>query len=262
MMEKLVMSTGEKTVYSEYLLRVECGDCAQGLEEAGISAKNSQETLQRVRLVYYSWGMVWRAVYTQPCREAVAVRFLRRWDVEVFYPFVREVVRRRRAGRRDFALVEVERPYFSRYFFAELPDRMLSSLDTVPGVGGVVGFGGVPVSVPEQMIAVLRAMASTDGCIEFVNRTLRSAGFKGRAGDKFVFTGENSVLNGLLGELVSVEKLDSQGQVTAFLSLFGSRRRVEIPAWMVGEIVEARQDFEVSQVECKVSKRLSGPYPR
>jgi transcription antitermination factor NusG len=93
----------------------------------------------------------WYAAYTSAhCEKKTAAEILRR-GVESFLPLYRSV--RRWSDRR----VELDLPLFPGYVFVRLALQDRLKVLQVPGVARLVGFGGSPVALPEEQIAVLRA---------------------------------------------------------------------------------------------------------
>jgi len=93
----------------------------------------------------------WYAVYTQAHHEKKTAAEISRRGVESFLPLYRSS--RRWSDRR----VELEMPLFQGYVFVHL--RLADRLQVlqVPGVVRLVGFGGLPVPLPQEQIDTLRA---------------------------------------------------------------------------------------------------------
>jgi len=179
--------------------------------------------------------MTWLAIYTAPQQERRAATNLRRLAVDVFLPLTIETQRRKlRYGR--FKVMTVERAFFPNYLFVRGVDDLLTVSQT-PGVLRVVSCKGRPLAIPVGVIESLLELADSDGCLERIDRVKRSASFDMRVGDSFKFRSKDHILDGLIGRLESVKSLDSRGTVEAFCRLFGSERKVEVPAAMVGERV-------------------------
>lgn len=99
-------------------------------------------------------GLDWYAVQTQPRKEFFAVSNLERAGVEVFCPRYRQKVILHGYRR------EVVRPLFPGYLFAAFDrERSLRLVRYARGVRDVVSFGGVPATVPVELLEeVVRRM--------------------------------------------------------------------------------------------------------
>src|SRR6266404_76356 len=94
----------------------------------------------------------WFVVHTKPRKEETAVRHLQRRGLDTFLPricYSRTVV-----------------PLFPGYLFARVDfERNYSAVTWAPGVKRLVGFGGIPCPVAEDVVAFLRARAGADSVI-------------------------------------------------------------------------------------------------
>jgi transcriptional antiterminator RfaH len=94
--------------------------------------------------------MDWYALNTKPNKEEIAWRLVRARGYQVFYPClpVRPVNPRARKIR----------PYFPGYMFvcSDLNQVGLSDFHFIPGVRGLVAFGGEPARVPDAIILALQ----------------------------------------------------------------------------------------------------------
>ena len=111
---------------------------------------------------------LWYAMRSKPRKEDFLWAQLRAHDIECFYPRTRVKTVNPRARK--------VRPYFPGYVFvcADLEKVGLSTLQWMPGAGGLVAFGGQPASVPENLIHAIRKR------VEEIN----TAGGEARAGFK------------------------------------------------------------------------------
>lgn len=91
----------------------------------------------------------WYAVHTKPNAEYRAARLLQEKELEVFFPEVRSWKPRR--GYRT-------EPLFPGYLFvrADWENVPLAAVTWTPGVRRVVGFGGRPAVVPDEVIGFIR----------------------------------------------------------------------------------------------------------
>jgi len=94
---------------------------------------------------------LWYAAYTSANHEKKAAAEISRRGVESFLPLYRTV--RRWSDRR----VELEMPLFPGYVFVHLALRERLRVLQVPGVAKLVGFGGLPVALPDEQVEALRA---------------------------------------------------------------------------------------------------------
>lgn len=96
----------------------------------------------------------WYALYTKPKKEYQVDSFLRGKGIETYLPTVA-----RRARRKDRPDRQV---FFPCYLFARLDLTRVprSSIDWMPGVRRIVGFGGTPAIVPDAMVNLLRERLS------------------------------------------------------------------------------------------------------
>lgn len=94
---------------------------------------------------------LWYAAYTCANREKKAAAEISRRGVESFLPSYHTT--RRWSDRR----VELEMPLFPGYVFVHLALHDRLKVLQVPGVARLVGFGGLPVALPDEQIDRLRA---------------------------------------------------------------------------------------------------------
>lgn len=92
----------------------------------------------------------WYALYTKPKKEYHVDTFLQGEGIETYLPTIARRVRRRDRPNR---LV-----FFPCYLFArlDLARTPRSSIDWMPGVQRIVGFGGEPAVVPDEMVDLVR----------------------------------------------------------------------------------------------------------
>jgi len=91
----------------------------------------------------------WYALHTKPHAERQVEETLRQRNIEAYLPILHVKTRRGRSSIR---------PFFPRYLFAraDLDEVGLWSLHYMPGMRGVVMFGGVPATVDERVIEHIR----------------------------------------------------------------------------------------------------------
>jgi transcription antitermination factor NusG len=93
----------------------------------------------------------WYAVYTQAHHEKKTAAEISRRGVESFLPLYRST--RRWSDRR----IELEIPLFQGYVFVHLALSDRLKVLQVPGVVRLVGFGGLPVPLPQDQVDTLRS---------------------------------------------------------------------------------------------------------
>jgi len=93
---------------------------------------------------------LWYAIRSKPNKEDFLARQFEAQGMKVFYPRIRVRVVNPRARK--------VRPYFPGYLFVQvdLEQVSLSVLQWMPGAMGLVSFGSVPASVPENLINAIR----------------------------------------------------------------------------------------------------------
>jgi transcriptional antiterminator RfaH len=127
--------------------------------------------------VEFKSAACWYAVHTNARQEDRAYGNLLAWGVESFSPRLRE-------GRRNQfngAVTYYSKPMFPRYIFARFDaEQMLSKVSYTRGVHSVVGFGGGPSPIPDEVIEVLRAQVGADGYVKLCDEFKR--------GDELVIT--------------------------------------------------------------------------
>ncbi len=99
----------------------------------------------------------WFAVYTKPRQEEIAEQNLCRQGFDCYWPRIRrEQIRR---GKR----VQLIEAMFPRYLFVRFHPGQdnISSIRYTKGVSRLVGFGGEPARVPDEIIRILQE-SSTD----------------------------------------------------------------------------------------------------
>lgn len=92
----------------------------------------------------------WYALHSKPMKEALLWEQLRLQQIECYYPCIRVQPLSAHARRM--------KPYFPGYIFGhvDLDHINLSTLQWMPGASGIVSFGGIPASVPDNVVAAIR----------------------------------------------------------------------------------------------------------
>ncbi len=92
----------------------------------------------------------WYALRVKPHRERTVYQRLLGWDIQTFLPMVKVKPKNPRAAK--------QKPYFPGYLFvfADLDDVGANTMNWMPGTIGLVSFGGIPATVPENLIHELQ----------------------------------------------------------------------------------------------------------
>ena len=98
---------------------------------------------------------MWYAVRVKPRHEKSVTSALEHKLYDAFLPFYR--VRRQWSDR----VRQIELPLFPRYVFCRFHTGTKLPVLQVPGVLGIVGFGGVAVPVEDEEISALREVLQT-----------------------------------------------------------------------------------------------------
>lgn len=107
-------------------------------------------------------GLQWYAVQTKPREEERADSNLRAWGVETCAPKVKESRINQFTNRPSF----VSKSLFPGYIFARFDiDAALHQINYTRGVHKVVGFGGVPSPLDDQIINLIAARIGPKGFV-------------------------------------------------------------------------------------------------
>jgi transcription antitermination factor NusG len=127
-------------------------------------------------------------------------------------------------------------PVFGRYLFAEGAG---ADVLAVRGVMDIVRAGFEALEVPEGVVAGLRSLThQVEGIGDLMGTrdlTRLSLGFRAEVGDTFKFAG--GAFSGFLGVISSLARLDSRGEVRAYVDLLGGRCEVSVQHSLVGSVV-------------------------
>lgn len=153
----------------------------------------------------------WFVVQTNPKEEERALVHLAEKGLELFFPRIR-VVRFRRLRAK-----QAIRPLFPSYLFARFhyPEEYPHVVWT-RGVRRVLGTGGEPTSVPDEVIATIQSQMDPQGLVR-VGRRLRP---KDRV----------RIISGPFKDLLGIfeRDLDDQGRVEILLAVLGFQARVHL----------------------------------
>ena len=124
----------------------------------------------------------WYALYSKPLKESLLLEQLNLHQIESYYPCLRVQPVNPRARK--------VKPYFPRYIFGHLHWEQLthSLLQWMPGMAGIVSFGGIPSQIPDNLIVAIRRRVEEINTVgsNFVNElragtivTVQEGPFKG-----------------------------------------------------------------------------------
>jgi transcriptional antiterminator RfaH len=158
--------------------------------------------------------MQWYVFQSKFQKESLVCEQLRIRNVDTFFPrlYVQPVNPRARRMK----------PYFPGYVFGRLDLEQISRsiIDWIPGVIGIVSFGGEPVSVPDHLITTLQQHLDT------INASKRELSERFQLGDSVAiqggpFAGYEAIFN---------SRLPGRNRVEVLLKLLqGPQIRVELP---------------------------------
>src|SRR2546423_1337199 len=101
----------------------------------------------------------WYVIHTKPKQESRADYNLRAWQVETFFPLLKE---RARSGKSSY----VVKPLFSRYLFARFrAAELLHKVYYTRGVHSVVNFGEQLCHVEDELIDLMKTRRDQDGFV-------------------------------------------------------------------------------------------------
>lgn len=112
----------------------------------------------------------WYVIYTKPKEEDRVHMNLTAWGVETFAP----KIKKKRLNQFTGKPVYLSQPLFPRYIFARFDaDKMLHKIYYTRGVQSVVSCNQMPLSVEDDIIALIQSQVGADGFV--------------RLGDEFEF---------------------------------------------------------------------------
>ncbi len=155
----------------------------------------------------------WYCVHTKPKSEHLAAAALKSFEgVSTYCPRIRF---QRSTSRGKVWFVEA---LFPSYFFARFDvTQSIRAVKHANHVIGVVGFGGVPVPVPDEVVADLR--------IEMQDQELREVSHGVHLGDTVEVT--EGPMRGLRGVVESIAT--GADRVKILLEFLGRQSLVEVP---------------------------------
>ena len=153
--------------------------------------------------------MRWYALYTKTRKERQVEISLRGQGIETYLPTVKRKVQRR--DRPDRVV------YFPCYLFARIDLEVVprSSIDWMPGIRRIVGTGGQPAVVDDEIVEMVRSRLGT----------IEEVGYGGlRRGDRV------RIVSGPLRDLEAVfdKPMSSANRVRVLLDVVGRMTPVDI----------------------------------
>ena len=153
--------------------------------------------------------MHWYALYTKPRSERQVETTLRGQGIETYLPTVQRKVRRR--DRPDQVV------YFPCYLFARIDLEAVprSSIDWMPGIRRIVGNGGQPAVVDDEIVATIRSRLDT----------IEQVGYGGlKQGDRV------RIVSGPLRDLEAVfdQPMSPENRVRVLLDVVGRMTPVDL----------------------------------
>jgi transcription antitermination factor NusG len=157
-------------------------------------------------------GQHWYALHAKPHKERQAEAILNTRGIKTYFPTVPAPRQRHRSA---------ERAFFPSYLFAhaDLDLVGLWSLHYVPGLRGVVMFGGVPARVDDSVIAALRERLARNDVVDVRGAMLEP-------GDRV------KIASGPLADLEAIfeRRLSAAGRVRVLIHLLRRWTTVEMDA--------------------------------
>jgi len=109
-------------------------------------------------------NLQWYAIHTHRNQEHRTEANLNAFIVETFFPKIKQQRRNQFSG----ALTTFTKPFFSCYLFARFDlKRLLHKVWYTRGVHSVVGYGGSPTPVDDEIIKFFQMRTDKDGFVQF-----------------------------------------------------------------------------------------------
>lgn len=104
---------------------------------------------------------LWYVIQTKPKKEEEATSYLSTRGVEIFSPLIESFAMRNGRMRKEF------KPLFPNYIFGNFDlEQNYPLVRWGRGVNRVLGFGGYPVPVAEEVIELIKKRTDGDGIIK------------------------------------------------------------------------------------------------
>src|SRR5687767_9589873 len=105
----------------------------------------------------------WYAIHTHPKHENRAERNLQAWNVETFFPKIRDCRFNEFTGEPSYFI----KPLFPRYLFARFAvNNLLHKIRFTRGVHSVVCVGSDPAPVDDRVIEIIAAQIDANGVVK------------------------------------------------------------------------------------------------
>jgi transcription elongation factor/antiterminator RfaH len=154
----------------------------------------------------------WYAVHTKQQQEERVHLNLQAWGVESLSPKMKE----RRPNPFTGVPVFISKPLFPRYIFARFEARNLHKIVFTRGVHSVVSFDGVPTSIDDEIITLIKDRIGADGFVPTAEEL--------RDGDKVI------IKDGPLKDLVGIfqHRVKDSDRVMILLTAINFQGRVMV----------------------------------
>ena len=107
---------------------------------------------------------LWYVIQTKPKKEEEATSYLSTKGLEIFNPHIETF-----SSRNQKVLREIK-PLFPNYIFGRFDlDRNYPLVRWARGVKKILGFGGYPVPVSEEVIEVIQGRTDSDGIVRRIS---------------------------------------------------------------------------------------------
>jgi transcriptional antiterminator RfaH len=156
----------------------------------------------------------WYAIHTHFRQESRADANLKAWNIETFYPEVKQERRNEFSG----AITRLTKPFFPRYIFARFDiGPLLQKVWFTRGVRSVVSFGGPPTPIDDEIIEFLRGRADKNGFLKIDDEL--------KPGDKVTLT------SGVLAKLQGVfeREMNDSDRVMILLQTINYQGHLIVP---------------------------------
>jgi transcriptional antiterminator RfaH len=163
--------------------------------------------------------MKWYVLQTKPKKEGEAKSYLSTKGVEVFNPLIETFIPRN--GRISKEL----KPLFPSYIFAKFElEQNYPLVRWARGVKRVLGFGGYPTSVSEEVIEMIRKRTDDSGVVKKTNQ--------------FKFNDMVRIKSGPLKDLSGIFErwVSDSERVRILLNLIGYQPAIEIHCSLVEKV--------------------------
>lgn len=165
----------------------------------------------------------WYVIQTKPTSEAAVQQHLKNADFETFLPRIRTMVRGQKRG------VSRVKSLFPSYLFAHLDLRdpnLYRMIKYTRGVRKILGDRGLPVPIPDAMIAIIRERVDADDVIE--QRLVMKKGDAVR------------IRTGMFRDLVGIleKPVTAAGRVKVLLQIMRHQVRCDLSAGEIEKLTE------------------------